>query len=250
MNPVRAIGFDLFNTLITVAPHTLDEAMSRLTQYLRRHDIPIEETSFRKAYREAALHFLELTRRDGRETHNRFWISAALKSQGQDVPPEDRRIAAGVEAYFSAFYKDCRFVSGTLDMLQRLRDRYTLGLLSNFTHAPAAREILDRMGLTPFFAAVIISGAVGYRKPHPRIFQELIERLGEERRRILFVGDDPEADVFGAVQAGIQPVWMTYVRDHRIPVAQGMHTSDAVVTEDPVLRISTWADLLHLLEGA
>ena len=95
-------------------------------------------------------------------------------------------------------------------MLSTLRKVYRLGLLTNFTHGPAAREIIDTLGLNPFFDVVLISGELGYRKPHPFVFRQLIKYLGVEKDQILYVGDDPEPDITGAQKAGLQPVLTTY----------------------------------------
>lgn len=247
MNNIKAIGFDLFNTLITVEPHALDEAMERLTNDLGQNGLEVDGDAFKTAHREAALRFLQVARLDGRETHNRFWISAALKEQGREIDPDDPRIASAVEAYFSAFLDLARAIPGTLEMLATLKDRYVVGLLSNFTHAPAARAILERVGLTPFFSVVLISGELGYRKPHLSVFKQLLEQLGAAGDQTLYVGDDPEPDITGALQAGIRPVWSTYVRDKKIPFAPGVGSRLPETPEDAVLRISEWKDLLALL---
>jgi len=246
MNRIAAIGFDLFNTLITLDPPALNEAMDRLIESLEKHGIMIDAESFRKAHREAALRFFEQARLDGRETHNRFWISAALHAQGHDFPPEDPRIAGAVEAYFSVFSEHCHLIPGSTETLRTLKEVYPLGLLSNFTHAPAAMEIIERLGLVEFFDVVLISGAIGYRKPHPLVFQKLAEGLRAETAKILYVGDDPEPDIAGSQKAGLQPVWTTYVRDHHIPLVQSILSSPSD-PEDHVPRISTWEEFLHLL---
>jgi putative hydrolase of the HAD superfamily len=132
MKHITAIGFDLFNTLITMEPPALDEGMGRLISSLRRGGLSIESEPFRQTYRDAALRLLRDAQRDGRETHNRFWISAALCSHGHSVLPDDPRIAEAVDAYFSAFYDHCHLIPGTREMLGALRGDYRVGLLSNF----------------------------------------------------------------------------------------------------------------------
>jgi putative hydrolase of the HAD superfamily len=249
MNQIKAIGFDLFNTLITVESRTIAEAMRRAFHSLEKEGLALDYELFKQAHRQAAMGFLAETRRDGRETHNRFWISTALKTLGYSVPPDDPRIAEAVNGYFSAFYPYCRLVPGTKEMLESLSGKYRIGLLSNFTHPPAAREILKRVGLTPFFELVLISGDLGYRKPHPSVFHRLIENLGVEKSRILYIGDDPESDITGARQAGLQPVWMTYVRDHNIPSAPGVLFKPADDPDEDVPRISVWKDLFVFLEN-
>ena len=245
--PIKAIGFDLFNTLIMAGPGAVGEALTRLTENLRAGGLDLDPARFQTLYREAAIRFIQESHREGKETHNRFWISAALTEMGHTLPPEDGRIASAVEAYFSAFYAFCRLIPGTEEMLAGLKGKYRLGLLSNFTHPPAARGLLDFFGLTPFFEVVLISGDLGYRKPHFSVFEQLISELGVERDQILFIGDDLGPDIRGAKEAGLNPVWMTYVRDNHVPTFPG-YTKDQEQEADPdVPRISHWQDLQELL---
>lgn len=247
MNRIRAVAFDLFNTLIAVPPHTLTDANARLFESLCSNGFTLERHSFDRAHREAALQCIEESRRDGRETHNSLWISKALKDQGVALSPDDGRIAHAVEAYFSAFLEHARLLPFTKEMLAALRPCFRLGLLSNFTHGPAARKLLSILGLEPFFQVVVISGELGYRKPHPIPFLELVEGLGVPSREVIYVGDDPEPDILGAGRAGLQPVWTTYVRDLEIPFAPGIASSTRGHAEADVPIISNWNDLFLLL---
>jgi len=247
MHDLEAIGFDLFNTLMTVHPMALQEAMRRLVAVLKEEDLPVEGHSFGEAYLESARSFLQEARQNGRETHNRFWVATALERQGCTVAPDDIRIARAVEAYFSAFDPHCRLVPGTREMLGELAGRYRLGLLSNFTHPPAVRRILDGLELRPFFRTVLISGDLGYRKPHPYPFERLLAQLSVPAARTLFVGDDPRADVLGAMRAGIRPVLTTCVFDQRIPNAETPMSAAASEPLPDVPSISSWQDLLDLL---
>jgi len=249
MDSIKAIGFDLFNTLMTVHPQAMKEAHDGLFNALLEQGIEVEAGPFTQAYVEAAKHFLQEAHREGRETHNRFWIAAALESQGYEISPDDPRIANTVETYFSAFYPHCRLIPGTREILEELAGRYPLALLSNFTHPPAVERILELLGLPPFFQAVLISGALGYRKPHPYVFEQLLERLGLPASEVLFVGDDPDADVEGAIRAGLRPVLTTCVKSGNIPAAQTPLSPSHDNCPPEVPRISSWQDLRSLLEG-
>jgi putative hydrolase of the HAD superfamily len=248
MNAIKAIGFDLFNTLITVEPHALDHAVNILAGSLQKEGFALEPEAFREVHRQAALEHISATRRDGRETHNRFWISTALGHLGWAVEPYDLRIARAIEVYFAAFVEYCHVIPGTEEMLGALKERYPLGLLSNFTHAPAAKAIIDGLGLTSFFDVVLISGEVGYRKPCALVFQLLAEKLGVTPAELLYVGDDPAPDIDGACSAGLKPVWTTYVRDRHIPLAAEIAMEQLPGPQCPAPRISSWDDLLHLLK--
>ena len=246
-NEIKAVGFDLFNTLITVDVSARRESLTRLTECLRTSGLEVDRNDFVRAHGEAALKYLEQTRVDGRETHNRFWISSALNSLGCEVAPEDPRIARAVDAYFSAYIEASRPIPETKEMLGALKGRYRLGLLSNFTHAPAAVEVIRRHGLAPYFDAVVISGEIGYRKPHPLVFQVLVDQLGVAKEEIAFVGDDSEADVSGAQRAGLRPIWTTYVQDQTSTPDSTIVVRSAGEPSGQVTRISTWTDLLTLL---
>ena len=63
----------------------------------------------------------------------------------------------------------------------------------------------------------------------------------------LYGGDDPEPDVLGAKQAGLHPIWTTYVRDQEIPFTAGVLYSEQQNPEPGVPRISNWDDLFALL---
>lgn len=247
-NHIKALGFDLFNTLITVEADTLERAHCNLIESLCSSGFDFDEISFKQAHHEAALRYLEQSRENGRETHNRFWISAALDRHGYSVDPDDPRISTAVEAYFSAFYKDCHLIPGTIEMLGKLKNSYRLGLLSNFTHGPAARNIIAHLNLVPFFEVILVSGEIGYRKPHPIVFDCLVEALGVEREYIIYIGDDPEPDILGAQGAGLQPVWTTYVQDHHLPTPPRILSRGPGIPNTAVPRISSWDDLFAILE--
>jgi putative hydrolase of the HAD superfamily len=247
MERITAVAFDLFNTLITMETVALEKALDRLLGSLGQSGFTFESTEFKRVYLGQTMGFVRKARRHGRETHNRFWIAATLRSLGHRVRPDDPRIAAAVDAYFSAFFEHCCPIPGTSEMLGILKDRYRLGLLSNFTHGPAARRIIDQVGLTSLFEVVLISGELGYRKPHPTVYRRLMKDLDVKGHQILYVGDDPEPDIFGARKAGLRPVWFTYVQDHGIPFAPGIMSSEKEVPGSDVPRASTWEDLLALL---
>ena len=53
MNHIAAIGFDLFNTLITLKPSTLNAAMGSMIHSLRDNGFPLKDAPFIDAYEQA-----------------------------------------------------------------------------------------------------------------------------------------------------------------------------------------------------
>jgi HAD superfamily hydrolase (TIGR01509 family) len=83
---------------------------------------------------------------------------------------------------------------------------------------------------------VLVSERIGARKPSPDAFLQLSAVLGVRPENAWFVGDDPGADVAGALAAGMSAVWYDY---ERRAYPAGFPT--------PTHAISDLAELLGLL---
>ncbi|HEX9549177.1 MAG TPA: HAD-IA family hydrolase [Acidimicrobiales bacterium] len=105
-------------------------------------------------------------------------------------------------------------------------------------------EVVRSCGLPDVFDVVLSSAEAGYRKPHPRIFELLVERLGLDAGSVLFVGDSVEADVLGAKSAGLRAVELCPSR----PTAAGPVSSVSPVS--PVPSVSSLAELAALVMGS
>jgi HAD superfamily hydrolase (TIGR01509 family) len=86
--------------------------------------------------------------------------------------------------------------------LEKLKARFRLATLSN------GNADLNVIGLAHHFEVTLSAGALGYAKPDPRAYAALAEALTLKPAEILFVGDEPHADVDGPRTAGMQTVWM------------------------------------------
>jgi len=250
LESIKAIGFDLFNTLITADKGAVDEAVRRLTKKLHQDGLDFEDDMFYITYRKTALEFVERAEKDGIETHNRFWISATLHKLGFRINPDDQRIADALVSYFSAFFDYCHLIPGTISMLNCVRSGYRLAMLSNFTHGPACRGLVDHFGLSSFFDVILVSGELGYRKPHPGVFNRLVDELDVKPDSVIYVGDNLEADVMGALNAGIKPVWFTYAKDKRVEMVPGDRGREIRDPEFDVVTVRDWDSFLELLEDS
>lgn len=94
------------------------------------------------------------------------------------------------------------------EVLAKLRERgMRLGLCSNAPYPPALmREQLERLDLHQYFDAVLFSSEIGWRKPDPRVFTEILGRMGLPARSVWFVGDEWVADIEGARDAGMRAI--------------------------------------------
>jgi putative hydrolase of the HAD superfamily len=72
-------------------------------------------------------------------------------------------------------------------------------------------------GIADLLDAVVCSATVGVRKPHPAIFELLLDRTGADPGETLFVGDNWHDDVLGAQGAGLTPVHIVRSGECRTP---------------------------------
>jgi putative hydrolase of the HAD superfamily len=249
MPTVKGIAFDLFGTLVLQERFSFDQCIDALYASLRASGFALEREAFISAYRQVNRHYMAQTKADGRETHNRLWVAGALHTLGHAIDPTDARIDEAIDAYFEPFVSSCQVIPGTSDMLASLAGRYRLGLVSNFTHPPVVEQILARLGLERFFDQIIISGRLGIRKPHPAIFKELMRLLALRPDEIVFVGDELQADVHGAKQAGMHAVWMTYRQQLERPSPLGQFLGMSEEAEDvaPDRVVASWTEFLAIL---
>lgn len=249
MPAAKGIAFDLFGTLVLQEKFSFDQCLDALYRTLVTSGLALAQEQFMHTYRQVNRQLMDQAMVEGRETHNRLWVAGALQALGHTITADDPRIEQAVDAYFEPFIKSCQLIPETREMLEAVAGRYQLALLSNFTHPPALDDILTRLGISRFFKAILVSGRLGRRKPHPGVFAALSTEMELTAAEIMFVGDEPEADIIGAHNAGMQTVWMTYRQrlERPSPLGQFLGWSESANNAQPDYIVGTWAELLALL---
>ena len=115
--------------------------------------------------------------------------------------------------------------------LQILKPRYRLGAVSN------GNADIYRIGLGQLFDFSWSAADAGQQKPHPIVFNTLLEREQLTADEIIHIGDDPVTDIIGAQQSGIRAVWLN--RNH-LPWPEALNS--------PFLEIDQLNQLPALLE--
>jgi putative hydrolase of the HAD superfamily len=94
---------------------------------------------------------------------------------------------------------------GAVETLEELRRRgFKVGLIS--VCSGDVEDVWDETTLAPYFDDVVLSCAVGLRKPDPAIYRLSCERLRVQPEACLFVGDGANDELAGAERVGMQAV--------------------------------------------
>jgi putative hydrolase of the HAD superfamily len=198
----RIIFFDAAGTLLHLprgaAWHYLDVA--------RRHGWKTDEPRLAKAFGRA---FRELpppiTTRAPRPDDDRAWWQALVWRVLDDC---DAPASFGRGAYFHELYHEFtlpgiwELYPEAREVLEALRPRYRLGLISNFDGR--LREVLRHLEIAELFEVIAISSEIGADKPDPFAFERALQLAGVTPSEALHVGDDPECDWQAAAAAGLQ----------------------------------------------
>jgi len=212
---IRAVVFDLFDTLVDLRIETLPRLEHRgkrlsptataLFETANRYcDVSFDD--FLTIMGDVDRHFFESRYREHRElpTIERFGELATR------LGVSDASLARGLtEVHMGLLRSKVEVPAHHTQVLASLADRVPLALCSNFSHTPTAKEVLEEGGMMPHLSAVVISEDVGMRKPHREIFQAVLDALDVAPEEILHVGDSLSADVGGAAPLGIRTAWIT-----------------------------------------
>ena len=126
---------------------------------------------------------------------------------------------------------------GALDLIQRLRGKYHLALITNGLK-DVQRPRLAHSALANDFEVVAISEEMGVAKPDPLYFTALFENLGwPNKTRVLVIGDSLSSDIQGGRNYGLDTCWFN-------PSCQ-----DGSLAIQPTYEIHRLDDLLSILEG-
>ena len=196
--PIKAITLDLDDTLWPVDP-VIERAERALHEWCECHAPgvaralpPAEFALYRRslaAELPAIAHDYTALRLEA--------LRRALRQYG-----EDHSLAETALEIFLAARNEIVFYPDTLEALQRLSSRYRLVSLSN------GNADIGRIGIAAFFSAVVNARSAGYPKPDRRIFEAACACLALRPEEVLHVGDDPDLDVRGALNAGKQSAWI------------------------------------------
>ncbi|HOU90304.1 MAG TPA: HAD family hydrolase [Polyangiaceae bacterium] len=197
-----AVAFDYGNTLVEFGRRHVDHCDAALGRALRARFGEHDAARFhelREANRLAPY-------RNGCRENRLPQITRELVVALYGQEPTAGEVDALVAARFDAFVSVIEAEPATLAVLQALRERFRLAVVSNYPCGRSIRASLERVGILPLLDGVVVSGDVGFAKPHPAPFAEACARLGCRPAEVLFVGDNWLADVQGARRAGMTMV--------------------------------------------
>lgn len=100
---------------------------------------------------------------------------------------------------------------GVLSLIDRVREHYSVAMLSNSTDA--LEDLLEhRYQVADRFEMIINSARLGVAKPDRRIYEEALRRLEAEPGEVVFV-DDRAENIAAAAALGMHVIWFIHAAE-------------------------------------
>jgi phosphoglycolate phosphatase len=188
----RTVVFDLDGTLVDTAPDLIDA----LNYVLDREGLP-----------PVPLH----SARNMIGAGARKLIERGLELEGKDASPADiTRLTDVFVAYYAEHIADgSRPFEGLENALDDLGSRgYRFAVCTNKLEW-LSKLLLDRLGLSPRFAAICGADTFGVAKPDPAILRQTVVRAGGDISAAVMVGD-AGTDIGVARRAGVPVIGVEF----------------------------------------
>lgn len=201
----QAVCFDLGNTLIEFGPRQIAVQYAALKRTLHELFGHCDE----ERLREVRDRQIVAPYHNGYRENDLHEISAELLRELYDEEPADHHVETMVAVRRQSFVEVVEVDEEVRALLTRLAERHRLALLSNYPCGQSIREGLAKLGLTEFFEVIVISGEIGFVKPHPKPYELLLDGLGLNAEECVYIGDNWLADVQGAKGMGMGAILTT-----------------------------------------
>ncbi len=199
---IKAITFDLDDTFWDCEPVILS-AEETLYQWMHQHTPHVTNENSTEQLREHRMGMY--TRFPELATD----VTAMRKKALTEIFERYGYGTSKVEDAFAVFYKARSQVvlyEGVVELLKDLSARYALAAITN------GNADLDLIGIADYFDDIQCASLTNPPKPEPDMFLKSAAVMGVSVSQILHVGDNPQTDVVGGLNAGTQTVWFNQMQ--------------------------------------
>lgn len=202
MNTIKDVFFDLDHTLWDFEKNS---ALAFET-VLKKHNIAVNIPDFIAVYVPINLEYWNKYRKDEiSQIELRF---GRLKDTFDAINHriDDATIVLLSEEYIHYLPKFNHLFEGAIEILDYLKPKYKLHIITN-GFAEIQDNKLNNSYITSYFTTITNSEMAGVKKPNPLIFEHALAKANTKKENSIMIGDCIEADVQGAINAGIDAIF-------------------------------------------
>lgn len=148
---------------------------------------------------------------------------------------EENEASSSSKTAFDIFLNlrhDIKYFEGTLEVLESLKEKYVLGVLTN------GNASIETLGIDHLFDFYLNAEIVNDSKPGAKMFEQAMVETSLKPSEICHIGDHPINDVEGALNVGFKAIWLNAL-ENSWPEGQECH----------VPEVKNWYELKDVIKN-
>ncbi len=199
------VFFDLDRTLWDLETNSLNTLKAMYEKYKLKEKGLNEFETFIKEYKKINHQLWDQYRKG--QVSKTFLRDERFSRTLEIFGIKDKELAANLgRDYIHYSPRQTRLFPNTIEILDYLKNNYRLHIITN-----GFEEVQDtkmkHSGLRNYFDQIITSERAGSKKPNKEIFKYAIEATNANIEESIMIGDDPEVDIKGAADYGMDQVF-------------------------------------------
>lgn len=198
---IKHVFFDLDHTLWDFEKNS-DLAFLEIFEKNKVH-VPI--TDFLMAYKPLNREFWRLYREEKISKKELRYRRLKQTFDAVNFEVSDDLIDILAVEYIQALPLNNFLFEGTFEILEYLQPKYDLHIITNGFEEIQSKKMKSSK-ISGYFKNVITSESVGVKKPNPLVFEHALKVANATKENSIMIGDSIEADIYGAINSGIQAI--------------------------------------------
>ncbi|MGH7885370.1 MAG: HAD family hydrolase, partial [Thermodesulfobacteriota bacterium] len=207
----KAVFFDFGDTLVT----TIETYPKRIELAFAENGYLFKENEFIEAYHYSDYEIFSNYKKSGairQNEHQNILFDLLIKNLGTknlDFKDDYSKLKLNIRKSLGKIEYKRKKIPGCDELLSLLKKKgLTLAVISNNDGHTAKK--CRGTGIDNYFDVIVDSTKVKMVKPDVKIFNYILDKLKLKREETVHIGDLYGSDILGAMNSGIDPVWINH----------------------------------------
>lgn len=171
-----------------------------------KHKLNVDLSDFIKSYVPINQHYWKLYQQNkiSHQDLRHFRLKDVFELLQTDISNDLIELIS--EDYITFLPENNHLFDGAIDLLEYLQPKYKLHIITN-GFASVQEKKIKNANLNHYFETITNSEMAGEKKPHRQIFNYALKQANASKSESLMIGDSYEADILGAIDAGLDAVF-------------------------------------------
>jgi len=182
---------------------------------LKQERIDIDLSDFLDVYIPINSNYWELYRKDqiSKESLRSGRLKDSFEQLKMNIPIET--VDSLATKYLEYLPQNNHLLEDTLEILEYLKPNYKLHIITN-GFEEVQNDKLNNSKISKFFTTITTSEEAGVKKPNTKIFNLALEKASAYPENSIMIGDNFEADILGAKNAGMKFLYFDYYQKREV----------------------------------